>query len=80
MEFTDLVVAEPDASMEVVGRMIDVRRALARVSPGDAELIALRYALDLSNEQIGAVLGQTRGAVATAMHRALARLREELAR
>jgi RNA polymerase sigma-70 factor (ECF subfamily) len=80
VEVGDVVVADPRAGVELVTRMIDVRRALAQLSPSDAELIGLRYALDLTNEEIAVALGQTRGAVATAMHRALARLREELAR
>ncbi len=78
LEVDDLAIADPHGGMEVIGRMIDVRHALGRLSPTDAELIGLRYGLDLSNEEIAIALGQTRGAVATAMHRALARLREEM--
>ena len=80
VELSDLAIADPHGGMDIAGRMIDVRRALARLSATDAELIGLRYVLDLSNEEIAAALGQTRGSVATAMHRALARLREEMAR
>ena len=50
----------------------------ADVDDLDAELIALRFALELSNEEIGRVVGRSTGATATALHRALRRLRRLL--
>jgi RNA polymerase sigma-70 factor, ECF subfamily len=60
------------------GQLAEVREAIARLSFEDAELIALRFALELSNEEIGRVVGRSTGATATALHRALRRLRRLL--
>jgi RNA polymerase sigma-70 factor, ECF subfamily len=61
-----------------LGQLGDVREAMARLSSLDAELIALRFALELSNDEIGRVVGRSTGATATALHRALRRLRRLL--
>jgi RNA polymerase sigma-70 factor, ECF subfamily len=52
--------------------------ALATLGERDLELIALRYGADLSTRQIADVTGMSSGAVRVALHRALARLRDEL--
>ena len=80
LQLDDLMLADPIQGHDLVARMIDVRHALARLSATDAELIGLRYGLDLSNDRIAQATGQSRGAVATAMHRALLRLRQEMTR
>ncbi len=71
LELASAPAAEP-------GQVRDVREAMGRLSSPDAELIALRFALDLSNEEIGRVVGRSTGATATALHRALRRLRRLL--
>jgi RNA polymerase sigma factor (sigma-70 family) len=63
---------------EVVDRLA-VQAAVATLAPRDRELIALRYAADLTTRQIGELLGLQPNAVDVALHRALARLREALA-
>jgi RNA polymerase sigma factor (sigma-70 family) len=58
---------------------IDLARALARLDERDRELIALRYGADLTAKQIAAQLDLKTNAVEVALHRALGRLRRELA-
>lgn len=58
---------------------IDLARALAMLEPRDRELVSLRYGSDLTARQIGELLGLKTNAVEVALHRALGRLRTELA-
>jgi RNA polymerase sigma-70 factor (ECF subfamily) len=69
-----------DAPGTMVSRedLLDVRAGLGRLSADDAEVIAARYALDLPVAEIARIQGRSPGAVSTALHRAMARLREEL--
>jgi RNA polymerase sigma-70 factor (ECF subfamily) len=55
-----------------------VQGAFRRLPSRDAELLSMRYASDLSNEDIATILGKRPGTVAVALHRALKRLRAEL--
>jgi RNA polymerase sigma-70 factor (ECF subfamily) len=65
--------APEDAAIE----RMQVRGALARLSPGDRELVALRSA-GLSHQEIGVVLGRTEPAVKMAWHRAMTQMRKLL--
>jgi RNA polymerase sigma-70 factor (ECF subfamily) len=56
-----------------------VRDALARLDEGDREVLVLRYLEQLSNAEIGAVLGVSAGAVKMRHLRALERIRGLLA-
>jgi RNA polymerase sigma factor (sigma-70 family) len=58
---------------------IDLARAVERLDERDRELIALRYGADLTAKQIAAQLEMKTNAVEVALHRALGRLRRELA-
>jgi RNA polymerase sigma factor (sigma-70 family) len=58
---------------------IDLARALERLDRRDRELVALRYGADLTAKQIAAQLELKTNAVEVALHRALGRLRRELA-
>jgi RNA polymerase sigma factor (sigma-70 family) len=58
---------------------IDLARALVRLDVRDRELVALRYGADLTAKQIAAQLELKTNAVEVALHRALGRLRRELA-
>lgn len=78
VQIDDLDLADRSADPDLIARLVDVRAALARLSQSDAELIGCRYGLGMSNEAIAQVMKQTPGAVATAMHRALRRLRAEV--
>lgn len=56
-----------------------VREALKRLPRRDAELLLLKYSENWSYHQIASHLGLTHGAVESRLHRARAKLREELA-
>ncbi len=57
---------------------LDLQAAVALLSPGDRELIALRYGADLTARQIAPLVGMKTNAVEVALHRARTRLREAL--
>lgn len=71
--------AEPGDLAEAAADRLDVWGAVARLDEADRELIALRYASDLTARQIASLLGQRTNTVEVALHRALHRLRGELA-
>jgi RNA polymerase sigma-70 factor (ECF subfamily) len=52
--------------------------AISALDDRSRDLLALRYGADLSARQIGTILGLKTNAVEVALHRALARVREEL--
>jgi RNA polymerase sigma-70 factor, ECF subfamily len=56
-----------------------VRRALSLLPPRDAEILLLKYTEDWNYHQIAAHLGISHAAVEARLHRARARLRQELA-
>lgn len=64
-----------DAAIE----RLELRRAVSRLGHRDQELIALRYGADLSVKSIARLVGSKPNAVDVALHRALGRLRAELA-
>jgi RNA polymerase sigma factor (sigma-70 family) len=72
-------VAPIDLEEETVSRL-ELARALAALSDQDRELMALRYGADLSARQIAEVFGARTNTIEVALHRALERLRRQLAR
>jgi len=56
-----------------------VRRALTQLAPRDAEILLLKYTEDWNYHQIAAHLGISHAAVEARLHRARARMRQELA-
>jgi RNA polymerase sigma factor (sigma-70 family) len=56
-----------------------VRQALGRLAPRDAEILLLKYTEDWNYHQIAEHLGVSHSAVEARLHRARARLRQELA-
>ena len=63
---------------EEVQQRLTLKAALATLSYRDQELLALRYGADLTARQIADVLELKVNAVEVGLHRALARLRENL--
>ena len=55
-----------------------LRHALARLNPREAEIFALRFFEDLSNQEIAKVLGISQIHVAVILHRTRARLQKEV--
>lgn len=80
---TDTVELDPDhgGSTEFEDGTVErlaLRAAIAQLSARDQELLALRYGADLSARAIAKLVGQRTNAVEVALHRAIARLRDEL--
>lgn len=74
LEATYDPAAPGELELEIVQRL-SLRSAMARLSDGDRELLALRYGADLSARQIGHVVEMRTNAVEVALSRALRRLR-----
>ena len=73
----DSATASGDFEQEAVERLTLVA-GVARLAERDQELLALRFGADLSARRIGELLDMRSNAVDVAIHRALARLRDEL--
>jgi len=58
-------------------RRESVRAALAKLPPGELELVALKFAGGLSNEEIARVVGISPSNAGTRLHRTLEKLRKE---
>jgi RNA polymerase sigma-70 factor (ECF subfamily) len=69
--------ASGDLAADAIQRL-ELADAIARLTPRDRELVALRYGADLKARQIADQLGMSTNAVEVALHRALGRLREAL--
>ena len=66
----------PDEAAERAAVRDAVRRALNTLAARDRELIALKYHADLSNAEIGEILGVSATNAGTLLHRAMTKLRE----
>ena len=71
--------ASIDLEEETVSRL-ELSRALAGLSEQDRELMALRYGADLTARQIAELFGARTNTIEVSLHRALERLRRQLAR
>ena len=71
-------VAAFDEELGAVDRLT-LQSAVASLAVRDRELIALRFGADLTARQIAGLLDMRPNAVEVALHRALARLRRQLA-
>ena len=69
--------ASPDVAEHVL-RRVELAEALATLPERDRELVAFRYGADLTAQQIAALLELRTNTVEVALHRSLARLREQL--
>src|SRR5262245_49191860 len=70
--------ADPLAWLLADERRRQVRAAVKRLLPRDAEILLLKYTEDWSYKQLAERLGVSHAAVETRLHRARARLRQEL--
>ena len=73
----DLVSATAVELVEDAVRRETVRAALAELPPRELELVALKFAGGLSNDEIAAVAGISASNVGTRLHRTLEKLRRE---
>jgi RNA polymerase sigma-70 factor (ECF subfamily) len=75
-ELLDGLAANQDVSL--LAEIIDLRNAIAELSPGDALLLRLRYERDLTQGRLARVAGMPEGTVKIRLHRIRGRLRERL--
>ena len=70
----------PSSEMRTNSRELreSLRRALAHLNPREAEIFALRFFEDQSNQEIAAALGMSQVHVAVILHRTRGRLQKEL--
>jgi RNA polymerase sigma-70 factor (ECF subfamily) len=68
--------AQPDAIAEKRERLARLRALLERIEPAKRELLALRFASDLSSREIAAVVGKSETAVKKQLTRTIAQLKE----
>ena len=73
----DVHEAEAEEQVAAAIRREVVREALGRLEPRERELVALKFAGGLSNEEIGRVLGVSASNAGTRLHRTLEKLRKE---
>jgi len=66
------------ARVDVDGRLLLVQ-ALGKLAPGYRAVLILRYVEGMTNDETGAALGYTGGCSRSQSHRAIRRMREELA-
>jgi RNA polymerase sigma-70 factor, ECF subfamily len=76
----DIHGTSPQDHAEAVVRRETVRAALAALEPRDRDLVALKFHAELSNAEIGRVLGMTESNVGTKLHRVMQRLRRDVER
>jgi len=69
----------PQAQAETQEEYEVLRAAVRRLSPTRQQVLILRFSHDLSNREIGEVIGRSEGAVKVLIHRTLSALRKELA-
>jgi RNA polymerase sigma-70 factor (ECF subfamily) len=65
----------PDEAADVGLRRAALRTALARLTPRERELVALKFFAGLSNAEIAGVLGVSESNVGTRLHRTVEKLR-----
>lgn len=70
----------PEAAVVASERREELLSRLGELSEGDRLVISCRYFLELSEEETAATLGCARGTVKSKLSRAIARLRERMAK
>lgn len=76
-----MIGKEGDSAEEFVEsheRVEVLRHAISRLPPDRQELLVLKYSTDLSNREIGKVMGRSEGAIKALYHRTLTALRKDL--
>lgn len=73
-----LDTARHDPAADDAAFRVDLVDALTRLSGRQQEVVVMRYIVDLTEEDVASTLGLTTGSVKTHLHRAAAKLRDEL--
>lgn len=69
----------PVAETEKLDEENTLLRAIRRLPPDRQQVVALKHVEQMSNAEIGQVMGRTEGAIKSLYHRTLTALREDLA-
>ena len=72
------VPGDPSGDPSTGVERLDLRRALARLTPDDRTVLAMHYAADLGAEELGAAVGISPSAARKRLSRAIDRLKREL--
>jgi RNA polymerase sigma-70 factor (ECF subfamily) len=75
-DLPDTAAADPADAADGALRRAAVRAALARLSPREREIVALKFQAGLDNAELAAVLGVSVSNAGTLLHRAMSKLRE----
>jgi len=75
---TETAAGDGDDPADVVGRRLDLRGALARLTPEQRELLTLKFIQGLSNEEVAEITGRRHGAIRALQFRALSAMRRLL--
>ena len=78
--FSDSAAPSPEEQFLADEDIRQLNRLLAHLSPLDQHIIALRYGSDCTISEIAMILKMRQGTVKSRIHRALQKLRQELAR
>jgi RNA polymerase sigma factor (sigma-70 family) len=71
-------IAEPNRTADESAVLLDLWSALERLDPDDREIVAMRYGLGLTSEEIATETGRSAAGVRSKLARALDRLRKDL--
>ncbi len=70
--------ADPAETLDALENRLELRRAIAGLSPEHRQVVALRYFAGLTVPEVARTLGVREGTVKSRLHRALALLRQRL--
>ena len=77
-EFPDASGLDPAETLDALENRLELRRAIANLSPDHRQVVALRYFAGLTVPEVARALGTREGTVKSRLHRALALLRQQL--
>jgi RNA polymerase sigma-70 factor (ECF subfamily) len=67
----------PEAQAETSERLVHLRRLIQALAPQEQELIALKFAVGMTNRQIACVLNKSETAIGTLLYRVMRKLRAQ---
>ena len=70
----------PTHDIELDALQQQLREAVSRLTADQQQVIVLKFVEDLSNAQVGIIMGKPEGAIKSLQHRALAALRRQVER
>ena len=77
LDGVDIAAPPPGADRD---RLLDALEVIRNLQPAEADLLAMRFGAGLTNTEIADQTGRSVGAIATAIHRAIAHVRASMPR